>query len=221
MRPITRILALAILGMATWPATAQNRAGSVEITPFGGAYFGGRLRAGSNALFSSDVDVSVAGTYGLRLGMNVTRSFALELGFSTAKADIEGRGSGLFGDGQKLGELDVKHYELDAVFNVGRRRVIPYFAIGGGATTFKARVTGGPETDEDTRFTGNLGFGVKTFFTPNVGLRFDGRVRAAYIDDSRDCSRGSIHCDDRDRDRDDDRRWYGSGEVTAGLTFAF
>ncbi|MEO6323272.1 MAG: outer membrane beta-barrel protein [Thermoanaerobaculia bacterium] len=221
------LFSLAIVASCLAPASAQgqNRTGTVEITPFGGGYFGGRLYEGSNEIFTRDVDVRTAGTYGLRVGVNVNRWLEIETGFSTARANIEARGSssGLFGGGRKLGELDVKHYDLNGVFNFGRRRVIPYFTIGGGATTFRARVPG-VDVSDDTRFTANMGLGVKVFFNPHVGLRFEGRGRSALVDDSR-CSDRFEDCDDfRDRDRDDDRsnrRWYSSGELTGGVTVAF
>jgi hypothetical protein len=215
-RPRLALLALALL-VPAGAGLAQDRSGTVEITPFGGAYIGGTLYRGSSTIFSDDVDVKPTGTYGLRLGVNVNRWFGLEAGFSTAKADIRGTGSGLFDTTSKLGELDVKQYELNGVFSFGRRKVIPYFTIGGGATTFKARVPQ-LETDNDTRFSANLGAGLKVFFNPHVAFRFDGRARSAYVDDSERC-RESRYCDGYRRD--DDRRWYTSGEVTGGLTFAF
>ena len=209
-------------------ARAQDRTGTVEITPFGGGYFGGRLYEGSNVIFARDVDIRSAGTYGLRVGVNANRWLGIEAGFATARADIEDRGSssgsGLFGSRNKLGTLDVKEYELNGVFNFGHRRVIPYFTLGGGATTFRARVPG-VEVSNDTRFTANLGVGVKVFFNPHVALRFEGRGRSAFVDDSRRCSDRDYNCyDDDSFDSNSDRsnrRWYTSGELTGGITVAF
>lgn len=215
------LLVATVVGVGVSPrAMAQDRSGTVEITPFGGAYFGGRLYAGSNAIFSEDVRVREAGTYGVRVGMNANRWLGIEAGFSTARADIRSTGdSTLFGSSTKIGTMDVQHYELNAVFNIGHRRVIPYVTLGGGATRFDARVPG-VDSSPDTKFTANLGAGVKTFFNPHLALRFDGRYRSAFVDD-RDCDRhSSSYCDDHRRN-DDKRRWYGSAELTGGLTFAF
>ncbi len=217
---IALLLALAA-SFAASPLCAQDRTGTIEITPFGGGYIGGRLHAGSNSIFSRSVDIKPSAGYGLRLAANVNRWFALEAGFSRAESDIKGTGSGLFGGGQKLGEMEFRHYELNGVFNFGKRRVIPYVTLGGGATTFRARVPEIPTT-ADTRFTANFGLGVKFFVHPHVALRFDGRGRAAYVNDSRRCERLTYYyCDGHDYRDDDSRRWYGSGEVTGGLTFAF
>jgi Outer membrane protein beta-barrel domain len=218
--PLAAMALLIIAGNAD----AQDRTGTVEITPFGGGYFGGRLYQGSNAIFSRDVDVQSAGTYGIRVGVNANRWLGIEAGFATARADIEGRGSaadpGLFGNRNKLGTLDVKQYELNGVLNFGRRRAIPYFTIGAGATTFRARVPG-VDVSEDTRFTANMGLGVKVFFNPHVALRFEGRGRTALVDDSNRCSDRYSGCDGYYDSNNSDRRWYTSGEVTGGITAAF
>lgn len=228
MRHVGRIAAAGLLVaaasvvVAPRPAAAQDRTGTVEITPFGGGYFGGRLYSGSNTIFSDDVDVKDAGTYGLRVGMNANRWLGIEAGFSTAKADIRSiGGSELFGSGRTLGRLEVQHYELNALFNMGRRRVIPYITLGAGATRFEARVPQ-VDTSTDTRFTANFGVGVKAFFHPNVGLRFDGRYRAAYVNNNDNCDYWSDYCDGYHYHNDNrDNRWYGSGELTGGLIIAF
>lgn len=226
MRQLGRFSAAALLAataavaLGARPARAQDRTGTVEITPFGGGYFGGRLYSGSNAIFSEDVDVRDTGTWGLRVGMNANRWLGIEAGFSMAKADIRSiGGSTLFGSGHKLGELDVKSYELNAVFNMGRRRVIPYFTLGAGATTFDAKV---PDTDvsADTRFSANFGAGLKVFFDPHVAFRFDGRYRASYVNNTNCDQHYGSYCYD-DRHNDDSHRWYANGELTGGLTIAF
>ena len=221
LRPWFPLASLALL-MISGAARAQDRTGTVEITPFGGGYFGGRLYEGSNTIFSRDVDVQSAGTYGIRVGVNANRWLGIEAGFATARADIEARGSRseLFFDRNKLGTLDVKQYELNGVFNFGRRRVIPYFTLGAGATTFRARVPG-VDTDDDTRFSANMGLGMKVFFNPHVALRFEGRGRSAYVNNSQRCSDRSSLCDDGFSSDGSSRRWYTSGEVTGGITAAF
>ena len=218
------ILAFLLSAAAALPALSQDRSGTVEITPFGGGYFGGRLYTGPNSLFSQDVDISKAPTYGVRLAVNANRWLAVETSFSSANANIKVRhGSTLFGSGSKLGEMRFYDYSLNGVFNFGRRRFIPYVTIGAGATTFHPKVSG-MDVSDDTRFTANVGAGLKAFFNPHVAVRFDGRARASYVNDSRRCRTNDDRstCDDGFNNRNDDnRRWYGNGEVTGGLTFAF
>jgi opacity protein-like surface antigen len=194
----------------------------------GGGYWGGRLYAGSNAIFDRSVDVSNEPTYGIRIAHNVTRWLGLEAGFSRAEAHYKPRFSDdcdLFADCRngRLGDLESRHWEGNLVFNFGKRRFQPYVTIGAGATQFRTNV---PDfgSDTDTRFTANFGAGLKLWITPRFGVRVDGRGRSAYISPSR-CSRtDSAFCHNDDgyyRYDDDRRRWYTSGETTAGFTFAF
>lgn len=213
------VVAAAVLVLAG-PLAAQDRTGTWEISGFGGGYFGGTLYAGSNALFTRDVNIGSAPAYGVRLGYNFNRVFELEAGWTQAKPDITGGGSDLlFGQTAKLGTLTSNVYDASFIFNVSRGRVIPYFVLGAGAMTFCASVPGSPGTS-DTRFVGSIGGGVKMFVTPNLAIRVDGRYRNAYISsgngyysDSSSCSHGCYYSWGSN--------WYGSGEVTGGLTYAF
>lgn len=222
-----RRFALALLAFLAAPAAlAQHRGGTVELTPFAGASFGGRLYPGSNAIFGQTVDVSDEPTYGLRLGFNMNKWLGFEIGASRTEAHFERghRDGGLFGDrSQRLGDLELRQLEGTLNVNLGRRRVVPYLAIGGGATQFRADVPGYGR-DTDTRFTAVFGGGLKFWVTPRFAFRLDARGRSAYVDDSEDCffeEDDFDFCDDRRFDDDDDRRWYTSGEVTGGLTIAF
>ncbi len=212
------IPALAAALLIAGPAAAQDRSGTFELTGFGGGYFGGTLHAGSNTLFTRDVTLGDAPTYGVRLGYNVNRWFGLEFGWSHARADINTPGGDLlFGEGQKLGEMTHNVFEGNAVFNLARGRFIPYLTLGAGAMTFDASVTGAPGAS-DTRFVGNIGGGLKMFVTPHLAVRIDGRWRDAYIS-----SHDTYYHDGCSHDCHYyyDSEWYGSGEVTGGLSFAF
>ena len=215
MKRILLVLLVAgALAMAA-PLSAQDRTGTWEITPFGGGYFGGTLHAGSNALYTTDVSLGTAPTYGVRLGYNLNRWFGLEFNWSQAKPDINGpSGDLLFGPTVKLGEMTNNVFELNANFNLARGRVIPYFSGGLGAMTFAARVPG-ETTSTDVRFVGNIGGGVKFFVTPKFAIRVDGRYRSSYISDS------EYYGHDYHDYYYWSGNWYGSGEVTGGLTWAF
>lgn len=231
---LTRRVGRALLGAAfaallllPLGASAQDRSGTVEISPFGGGDFGGRLYAGSNDVFTRDVDVRPAATYGLRLTYNVNNWLGIEASASRAESDIRSRDllldENLERRRVKLGELEAWRYELDGVFSFGHRRFRPYVALGAGATRFRTEAAGFA-TERHTRFTANLGFGMKLWVTPRFAFRLDGRGRAAYVNTSRRCSdsRDEDFCDDGfRRDSNDSRRWYGSSELTGGVTFAF
>lgn len=214
---LPRFLLSAALLAAALPAFAQNRAGTVEITPFGGGRFGGTLEEGSNAVFDRSVDTDASATFGLRVALNASRWFGVEAAYTQSRADVSRGSDTLFGNGQELGRLDMKSYEVNGLFNFGTGRAIPYFTIGAGATTFKLR-TPVVTTSEDTRFSLNMGLGVKVFVNPHLGFRFEGRGRASYLDDQ-NC-RSSSFCGSY-RDSTDDGLWYSQGEATGGITIAF
>lgn len=225
MKPRSVPIAATILFFAASFCAAQVRQGTVEISPFAGYLFGGKFARGSTALFTTDVDVDDHMTYGARIGFNVTSKFELELQASrTETAFVSHQGGGLFGTStsQKLGDLDIDYLLGAMTFNFGHRRAVPYITLGAGVARLDpdvCRVRPAPcrNPDRETRFTGTLGAGVKVFFTPNFGLRFDGRYYATSLRNS-DTSR----CDTFFRDCNNDRRdWLTNGDVTGGLVFSF
>src|SRR5215813_2809868 len=171
---------------------AQIRRGTVEISPFAGYLFGGEFARGTTALFNTDVDVADRPTYGIRLGYNITSKFEVELQGSRTETHFETRDRGrLFGNSNttKLGDLDIDYLLANMTFNFGHHRVVPYVTIGGGAARLSPSVPGTTASREYTG-TGTLGAGVKVFFNPHFGIRFDGRYYATWIRD---------HENDRDR----------------------
>lgn len=228
LRPF--VLALSALAFAG-AAPAQVRDRTVEISPFAGYLFGGEFSRGTTALFDFDVNADDAPTYGARLGFNLSSTFQLELQVShTETAFVTGNdddGELFGGDGEEeFGDLDIDYALGYMTFNFGHRRVVPYITLGAGVARLDPHITimcvtaPCPQPDEETRFTASLGGGIKTFFTPNFGLRFDGRGYATSLkdddgDDDDDFCGFSDDCDSNNRD------WLTNGEVSLGLVFAF
>lgn len=233
MRRSVLLLALAcgIFALAL-PASAQDRTGTWEISPFAGAFLGGRLYGNYTVPVPAPGpgDPSSTGTvanvrfldedddlaYGARLAYNVTRHFGIEVDWTSSRADLRSPNSLLvFPRNLKVGSLRQNVYEANALFNFGRRRVIGYVGIGAGDAVLKQEVAGIDPTSRG-RFTANLSVGGKFFFVPRVGLRIDGRVRAIDLrsDDGTSCDHDSF-CNNRRGN------WSYNGEVTGGLVFAF
>ncbi|HEY3203383.1 MAG TPA: outer membrane beta-barrel protein [Thermoanaerobaculia bacterium] len=212
---VSALLFCAILASAG-VATAQVRQGTVEISPFAGYLFGGTFARGSNALFTSAVDVDDHATYGGRLGVNLSSLFELEFQYSRTDTSFVTRDTGGVFDGgrQDLGDLNIDYYMGYLTFNFGHRRVVPYFTMGAGAAHLDPRVPG-VSASADTRFTASLGGGLKVFVTPHFGLRFDGRGYTTSLGKGR-----HISCNDF-FDTCSDRHWLTNGEATGGLIFAF
>ena len=215
----------ACLALATMAgeAAAQDRAGTFEISPFAGGYFGGRLYGatavpttpGSTTTLSylePDDDL----TYGVRLAYNVTRVFAFEFDWTSATADLRAPGTyGMSTRNPVVGRLRQNVYEANTIFNFGKRRAVGYFGLGAGAATLD-RTDGTFGAQNTTRFTANVSAGAKFYFTPRVGLRFDGRYRAINQTDG-----NSGSCDRHSYCSDQWNHWSYNGELTGGLIFAF
>ena len=113
--------------------------------------------------------------------------------------------------------MEMRLYELNFLVPWGSGKVRPYFTIGGGVHTFHPEIPG-YSSSTDSRATGTLGFGLKAFVTPNIGFRFEGKLRTTYINSGDDY----WECDDWcDGYYYGDSQWYVSGEAIAGVVFAF
>ncbi len=216
--PRFALLALAAALATAGPAAAQDRRGSVEISPFAGGYFGGTFDPGTLAFYDGKAEAGTEAAFGVRLGVNVTNNFIVEASYtqSDPKLKLEGSG-GIGGSSHEIGEMEMRLYELNFLIPWGRGPVRPYFTLGGGVNTFHP-VIPGYSYGTDSRFVGNLGIGVRAFVTPNFGFRFEGKGRATYINTKDD----TWHCDHWcDGYYNGDTQWYTSGEATAGVIIAF
>lgn len=218
LAPRFALLALAAAMAVAPPAAAQDRRGSVEITPVIGGTFGGTFDPGTLAFYDGEAETDTEVAYGLRLGFNVADNFTLEASYlqSDPKLTIGGDGA-IGGSSRGIGTMEMRFYELNFLVPWGRGKVRPYFTIGGGVHTFRP-VIPGYSASTDSRLTGTLGFGVKTFVTPNFGFRFEGKVRSTYINSDDDYWECDEWCDGYYYG---DSQWYTTGEATAGIVIAF
>jgi len=212
------LLALAAALALAGPAAAQDRGGTVEITPVVGGFFGGTFEPGTLAFYDGEAETGTEVSYGLRLGFNVSNNFAIEASYLQSDPNLELNGGGGIGSvSQTIGKMEMRLYELNFLVPWGTGKVRPYFTMGAGVHTFSPEVPG-YSFSTDSRFTTNMGFGVKAFVTPNFGFRFEGRGRATYIN-----SEDEYYCDDwcGGYYYYGDSQWYWSGEATAGVVIAF
>lgn len=202
---------LAVLSLVAPAALAQGRAGSIELTPTVGYWFGDTLARGTVNAFDFDVTVDDTTAAGVRISYRFTENWALEGALMRFKADLVTGRKELFGGAEKLGEIRGDVAELGFEGSFGSSRLVPFLAGGIGAMRLDPSMA---NASSDTRFVGHLGAGFKLFFTPNVALRFDWRGHSANVRSGRD------DCDWWERCSYDDR-WLTFKELSLGLTFAF
>ncbi|MGH9367951.1 MAG: outer membrane protein [Thermoanaerobaculia bacterium] len=209
----------AALLLAASSLSGQVREGTVEIEPFAGYLWGGHFPAGSTAIFPFTVDVEDQLTYGGRIGYNASSVFELEALFQRTETNfVTGSDSGpVFGGGnqQVLGELDIDYWMGYATFNFGHGRAVPYVSFGMGVAVLDPDVPDSPAAPTDTRFTTSIAGGVKIFFTPHFGMRFDGRYFGTLLNDDNGCDGFEDCC------CSNGTNWLSNGSATGGLLLAF
>lgn len=191
-----------------------SKSAVTQLTIYGGGYFGGDIYAGSYSTLSRNVNVGDDWTYGARLGYVFNGMIGLEAGYGHSNADLTlGAGAGQLP--QTLGQVTEDRYELNINFYTNPGPVQGYFTLGGGATDYKVTFENSTEAS-DTRFTSNIGLGMKFSKSPKVGFRIDGRWR--YTDTN--VGGTSYYCDFYGFCYAYDDSYYGSGEVTGGLVYS-
>ena len=210
---------LAVVGLTLLlapPASGQDRSGTVEISPFGGAAFGGSVyTVALTSPYNRKLDVGDAGTFGLRVGYVFNRYAGVEVAWSHAQSGLYLGSSGAFSPQTRVGDFNTDTFEVNGVFTFGKGKFIPYVTVGGGANSMQLKASGYNSATE-TRFVGNLGLGAKVWITPKFGLRFEGRVRSTYLGNGSNDGCRDYYCNYYS-----DGSWYTSGDVTGGLAFAF
>ncbi|MFI5182337.1 MAG: outer membrane beta-barrel protein [Thermoanaerobaculia bacterium] len=195
------------------PAAAQNVPNTWELTLLGGGAFGGQIYQGGH----TEVDVSTAATYGVRLGYNVSRAFEVEAGWNHASSNLDATPFGQMGLSGKIGTLKQDVIEASALWHFGSRRASGYVVVGLGAMLFSPDVPG-VATSSTTRFTTSFGLGGKFSISPRVAVRIDGRFRGT---DTGQTTGQGVWCDYYGYCYYYSSTWYSSGELTGGLLFRF
>jgi opacity protein-like surface antigen len=206
-----KFLVVAVCLLAAPVVYGQGAAGTVELTPTVGYWFGDSLGRGSRDYQDYDLRIDDAPSYGLRMAYNFSDNWALEFMLARERADLVTGEDDLFGGSERLGNIDLSTAEVGFAVGFGHRRFVPFIAGGIGAMHLNPKISG---MNDDTRFSANLGAGFKLYFSPNIALRFDWRGHSVDTgDDDEDCDWWD-DCHDR-------QEWIRFSEVALGLSFAF
>jgi hypothetical protein len=160
LKPFTgRGLLVALAVFSGSSAGAKN----VEIAPFAGIQFAGSLASayGSRFTLSDGLD------YGMTANHRVAPGWRVELLYSRQTTELTNRSV------ETRFKLSVERYlaAIQEEKGDGRVRYIGDFLMG--VTRFAPGFSG---FDSDVRFTLGLSLGIKTWLTPRVGVRAEGRT---------------------------------------------
>ena len=166
MRKIALLLLFSIVALT--PTVTEAR--EFEITPFIGYQFGGDVSTfyqGQN----QDVSVNSSENFGLVLSLGLSEMTQLELLYNTQDTSAD---ANRFDD--SLG-LNIDYWQLSLLWAFDPdAQINPYVVFGFGGTWIR------PDGFSSlSRFSGNIGGGVKIFFSDNVGVRLEGRFYGTYI----------------------------------------
>jgi Outer membrane protein beta-barrel domain len=200
------LTALALIAGAG-AANAQALPRTFNVSPLAGIYLGGSYD-GSGVV--PDLDVTSAFLFGIRGEYRFSRQVGLEFEWSHADPEVK-----IDATEEHLADLSVNHYEGTFNFYWGQPSTQVYMALGAGASSFSADIEG-ENSRSETKFTGIFGLGVTKWVKENLGLRLDGRYRWTDVN-----GEDSIYCDPFFGCYDYDTSWYGSGEITGGVTYQF
>ena len=198
-----------LISAALVPATTFAQPARVELTPFAGYRSEATVDSSSDLGLNRNVRFDSSAFYGVALDIPLTHNWQIELLANRQKTSLR-FDHGLLSPAQKLGDITLDYYQAGFLYQWGRGQVNPYVVVTGGAARLDPDF---PEVTAEDYFAGSLGAGVKVFFSPNVGLRFDARGYWTNL---------QTHYDDRSRhDRYNSSGDLTTGEGSVGLIIAF
>ena len=163
-----------IIGIGAIPAFAQYGYDShrIEISPFVGYQFGGKLSVQAGTLSIRD-----AMNYGITLDFYIRPGVQVELSYSRQDTELRLRDI-LTGQRNPLFDMAVEYYQIGGLYELRPGRVRPYGLLTAGLTHFNPKPQG---RSSEWRFFFGVGGGIKAFVTERIGFRFQGRMLFPYF----------------------------------------
>lgn len=171
----------AILAAFVQQAYGQRRERSLEVSPDFGYVLGGRVydfetEPSSTQSLRVRVDIADHTTYGLGVGYFVTKHWEPEVRWSRSETVLRARDL----PGAPDIPITLDYFLAGCAYNFGDGRTRPYVSLSAGVARLDPA-----EIDGETRFSGALALGVKTFVSSSVGLRFEAGGHASRTADAR------------------------------------
>ena len=201
-------------------ALAQAGVQPIEVTPFAGYLFGGKLLSSPPIPFVGFDQIAVADhfDFGVRLGFNASSTIEPEIQWTRTNTalmlePVPGQPNLL------KPSLTIDYLLAGASYNFLSGNIRPYVSLSLGA----ARISEvgqlnlvGYQLMPATNFAVSAGVGVKMFMTPNLGFRFEARGYGSETPGNfvAACSMGDVS-------RSCVKSWIMNGDLTGGLVIAF
>ncbi len=155
------LIAAAFVFLLPLSARSEIRAGSFEVSPFGGYNF-----------FESSQNLKNRPVFGGRLGYNFTKHFGIEGVGAFISSSVDDRAITGAKEGQfrsPMDGVDITFYHLDAVYHfIPDGKFNPFVVAGFGAAHYSQTIS----TKGDMAAF-NVGVGAKYWVTDNIALRVD------------------------------------------------
>ena len=209
----TALLAIALLS----PAMSAAQESSVELTPFVGARFGGTFESELPSVEPIEYEMEDSASFGLILNWRHKTNTQWEVLYSQQASEALYFGPDDPDAPDPEVDVDIHVLQIGGTYLFEGQRAIPYLAATLGGTHIR---TGSGNDQDDTFFSGSIGFGVKLLPASNVGIRLEGRAYGTLVDsDSRlFCSTGP---DQNVCAVQIEGNLLSQFEVFAGVTFRF
>lgn len=172
MRSRYKIIGLVLISLTILVPSVIFAQAKVEITPFGGYMFGGKLR-----FYEGELKVEDNVNYGILLDFALARDTKLE--FFWSQMSTTARFKTYYGfDFPELADpfdVNVNYIQIGGVqeADVNNDKVKPFGAFTLGATYFNPTDS---QINDSWRFSVTLGGGAKFWFTDRIGIRLQGRL---------------------------------------------
>ena len=203
-------LTAAILAFPT-TAAAQSETFKVEITPFAGYRTGGSFdeKDGPGSIKLKDSSAA-----GILLNFKANANGQYEILYAGQRTDAET--SGFFENDPTI-ELDVETLQFGGTYLFDGEFARPFIAMTLGGTRFKP---GLPDVGSESFFAASFGGGLQIWARNRFGVRLEGRMYTAFVDDESSIFCGSIGGNGACSIRLD-ARTVTQWEAHAGLVFRF
>lgn len=219
------LLAGALAALAAIPGQAQFTSGDnadkkFAITGEAGGFFSSDLYSYSGA--ANSLNFSDAFTYGGRLAYIPQPYVAIEVGYMYASMNISSNVP--INGTTDVGSVGLNQIDIDGLFGRGSGKAWGYFAVGLGMTITNPSVSDAlkqanvQDPSSETLFSWNVGGGVVLIPKGKIGFRIDGRFRST---DTNHTTNSGGYCTIYGYCYTYNSTWYGSGELTGGITVRF